>query len=391
MIKSKAKFAVLISLVTLVMIISSTVGPERSVQEIDLFGIVTDIRDGDNRASVLTIDTPQGIREVEIRTTTTLFEVGKVRGPSLGDFVSVHAQQLVEQTNLFFAVQVLVYPDRRDLNISSSGLLSGTTLSAKMSSLLLPWASANEIEGTIINVDRSTLVAKLTIQSKLGQIRQLDLAVDVRIVGSDTGRSLYQLAGVEANIKFDGLRQEAILIEIDRFPRDVDFTSGVVTSTPDNQFQQITITRDTFPILGDLHPSGVPSFGPTLTLYIRDDTVIHKDGKPASAFDVALGDFVRPNTSFNPGTLTLTRLELKSPKIAIAGTVVGIAGSPEAIQLTLDTFCCGLLIIHVDGDTEFIADTGSRAIELRDQIGFGSHYDPMTGRSLELNVVPVND
>ena len=385
-------------LVALVIITISCLASEESSQEVDISGAVTGMYEWKNRAIVLTIDTAQGIRQVEVGANVSIADSGADSGQNaksrpvtfLGKFVNIRARQPVDRAKLLLASRVIVEPNRPEVTGQFPRSLSSPELSPVTSSWLLSWATAGEIEGVITDVDQSTPAASLTIRSGFGDVVELNLAADIRIVDDGSNLSLDRLPGMEANVKFDVLRREAVLIEIDRFPRNKSFTSGVVTSTPANQFRQITITREEFPILGDLHPSGVPSFGPTLTLYLLDDTVIYKDGKLAKASDVAFGDFVRPNTSFNPGLLTVTHLELISPRVPITGPVVGIDASLENVQIILDTSCCGVLSVLANQDTKISSGTGSRTIELGDEITVGSHYNPMTGRSFELNVIGGN-
>ena len=282
---------------------------------------------------------------------------------------------------------------RYDLNTGAAvwiTVLPGEVLGPKLANVLLPMARSGEIAGTVIAFDPLDPGAEtITIEDRAtGRPMELIVASDSLLLPGNEPDELGSLLELQVVASFDAESLSIIMLEELPLASDQSTVSGVVHSFIAKE------RPDNFSILTGQGEED--AFSHTA------DTVIHRDGRPASIIEVRLGDLVRPSTRFRVGAAAgpsstgaervLVFLDLKSPKPAsIMGTIRGIAGSSQGgSEVTIFSDQSDVLTVALTAATQ-ITRQGQPVTAAKLAVGqrvVNCTFDPISREAIALILEP---
>ena len=268
-------------------------------------------------------------------------------------------------------------------------VLPGESLKRRTADAILAVSQRGEAVGVVTAVNLNVNPQIVSIDDQVsGRVLRLAVSPDSSIRNGDLSVEIDSLQGALVSADFDP--DSFSIIELSTFVQNQSegTASGVVHGFISK------IVPSNFVIL-------TPE-GKLQTFTHTDDTVIRRDGRPATISQVRLGDLVRPSTRFSTANdddgdvrgsgQVLVSLSLKSPKsVPVNGTIRGIgeAGDGEAL-VTISTNWLELVSMLVTEDS--VLTRQGNPLELDDlQVGqrvVTGSYDPITTNAARLVLGP---
>ena len=364
----------------------------------EVTGIISSIDLQQQRVTIL----PKGLQEVEVAITsdTLLWRSPAGLPPGVAEnwlksgtetrfYVSEFGGRETRLEQLDIASRVRVWYEL-DTNSSTRVLvLPGESLGRSSADALLSLAQRGEAAGVITAVDLDAEPPTVSINDEVsGTVLNLTVSPDSTLRDGAVSVGIASLPGTLVTANFDP--GSFSIIELNTLTLDQSEATvfGVVHS-----FISKVVPSNFF----ILTPEGeLRAFSHT------DDTVIRRDGRPATIGRVRLGDLVRPGTRYRTaneegGTVLgsgqeLVFLSLNSPQSApVQGTIRGIAAAQDGGTLiTLSNNWLELVSLLVTDDTVLTREGKPMALvnlKVGQRIITGS-YDPISTDAVSLVVGP---
>ena len=300
-------------------------------------------------------------------------------------YVSHYGGRKTRLEQLDIASRVRVWYELDTHSATRVLVMPGESLHTRSQDALVALAQRGEAAGLVTAIDPDAVPPVVSIDDLVsGTVLTLTVSPDSNLRHGDAPVGITSLSGALVTAEFDP--SSFVIIGLNTLSLDESeaMVFGVVYSVISK-----VVPNNLVMLNADV---GLWNFSHT------NDTIVRRDGRPATISQVRLGDLVRPETTYRtsngerrtiPGSgQELVLLSVKSPKSApVRGTIRGISATPAGgVLITLSDNLLEFVSLLVTGDTKItgLDKTGDlNNLRVGERVLTGT-YDPISTSAAHL-------